>query len=80
VIGRSFLYRILRAIAEADRHLDEHLTELQALEFIREKQRMPELEYIFRHALAQEATYESILLQKRRELHGANRCQPRPGV
>jgi tetratricopeptide (TPR) repeat protein len=30
---------------------------------------VPELEYIFRHALAQEATYESILLQKRRELH-----------
>jgi len=27
------------------------------------------LEYIFKHALAQEATYESILLQKRRELH-----------
>jgi class 3 adenylate cyclase/tetratricopeptide (TPR) repeat protein len=69
VIGRTFLYRVLRAIAEADRELDRHLAELQALEFIREKQRMPELEYIFKHALAQEATYESILLQKRRELH-----------
>jgi class 3 adenylate cyclase/tetratricopeptide (TPR) repeat protein len=69
VIGRTFLYRVLRVIAEADRELDRHLAELQALEFIREKQRMPELEYIFKHALAQEATYESILLQKRRELH-----------
>ena len=27
------------------------------------------MEYSFKHALAQEATYESILLQKRRELH-----------
>jgi tetratricopeptide (TPR) repeat protein len=30
---------------------------------------VPELEYIFKHALAQETTYESILLGKRRELH-----------
>ena len=34
-----------------------------------EKARDPELEYIFKHALVQEATYESILLQRRRELH-----------
>ena len=69
VIGRSFFYRVLRAVAEADRQLDQHLAELQEIQFIREKQRMPELEYIFKHALAQEATYESILLQKRREMH-----------
>jgi class 3 adenylate cyclase/tetratricopeptide (TPR) repeat protein len=69
VIGRSFLYRVLRTVAEADRQLDQHLVKLQAIELIREKQRVPELEYIFKHALAQEATYESILLQRRRELH-----------
>ena len=70
VIGRSFLYRILREVDAADGALDEHLTQLQQVELIREKQDTPELEYIFKHALAQEATYESILLQKRRELHG----------
>jgi class 3 adenylate cyclase len=69
VIGRSFLYRILRAVAEADRELDQHLLELQGLELIREKQLIPEVEYIFKHALVQEATYESLLLKKRRELH-----------
>ncbi len=69
VVGRSFLYRVLRAVAEAGRDLDEHLAELQAIELIREKQRIPELEYSFKHALAQAAIYESILLQKRRELH-----------
>lgn len=69
VIGRSFLYRILRAISEAGEEVDRKLDELQELELIREKQRMPELEYMFKHALAQEATYESILAQKRRELH-----------
>jgi tetratricopeptide (TPR) repeat protein len=69
VIGRSFLYRVLRAVEDASRELDEHLTELQKIQLIREKQKIPELEYIFKHALAQEAIYNSILLQKRRELH-----------
>ncbi len=70
VIGRNFLYRILRDVDMADSALDEHLLQLQQVELIREKELAPELEYIFKHALAQEATYESILLQKRRELHG----------
>jgi len=69
VIGRSFLYRVLCAVREVDGKLDGQLEELQLLELIREKQRNPELEYMFRHALAQEATYESIMLEKRRELH-----------
>jgi class 3 adenylate cyclase/tetratricopeptide (TPR) repeat protein len=69
VIGRSFLYRVLKAITEAGQRLDDSLSELQQTELIHEKQATPELEYIFKHALAQEATYESILLQKRRELH-----------
>jgi tetratricopeptide (TPR) repeat protein len=69
VIGRTFLYRVLQNIATADRELDHHLAELQSLELIREKSRLPELEYFFKHALAQEATYESILLERRRQLH-----------
>lgn len=69
VVGRSFLYRVLKAISEASQRLDHSLDELQQTELIHEKQAMPELEYMFKHALAQEATYESILLQKRRELH-----------
>jgi tetratricopeptide (TPR) repeat protein len=40
------------------------------VELIRQKQKAPELEYIFKHALVQESTYESILLKKRLELHG----------
>jgi tetratricopeptide (TPR) repeat protein len=69
VIGRSFLYRVLKAMSEASQQLDSSLNELEQTELIHEKQATPELEYIFKHALAQEATYESILLQKRRELH-----------
>ena len=70
VIGRSFFYRLLAAISEAERELDESLDALEARELVLERARDPELEYIFKHALVQEATYESILKQRRRELHG----------
>ena len=70
VIGRSFFYRLLAAISEAERELDESLAGLQARELVLERARDPELEYVFKHALVQEATYESILKQRRRELHG----------
>jgi class 3 adenylate cyclase/tetratricopeptide (TPR) repeat protein len=69
VIGRAFLYRLLKAVAEAVRELDERVERLKNMELIREKQKVPELEYIFKHALVQESTYESILLKKRQELH-----------
>jgi len=69
VIGRSFLYRLLKAVAEAVRELDERVERLENMELIREKQKAPELEYIFKHALVQESTYESILIKKRQELH-----------
>ncbi len=69
VIGRTFFFRVLRGIMREDQELDCHLAELQNLEFIREKSRIPEREYIFKHALLQETAYESILLQQRKELH-----------
>ena len=69
VIGQNFFYRVLRAISEAEIALDEDLDELQRVELIGEKQRMPELEYVFKHPLIQEATYESILEDRRRRLH-----------
>jgi class 3 adenylate cyclase/tetratricopeptide (TPR) repeat protein len=69
VVGRSFLYRILSSMAEAQRELDRHLGTLQHLELIREKARLPEIEYFFKHALVQEAVYEGISLRRRRSLH-----------
>ena len=69
VVGRSFLHRILSSLAEAQRELDRHLGTLQHLELIREKTRLPDLEYIFKHALVQEAVYEGISLRRRRNLH-----------
>jgi tetratricopeptide (TPR) repeat protein len=49
--------------------LPEHLTALESSGLIRLAMLDPEIEYLFRHALIQEAAYESILKQDRRALH-----------
>ena len=69
VIGRIFLYRILVDVAEAVADIDEQLTYLAAMQFISMRQNENETEYQFKHDLAQEAAYSSIMLSKRRQLH-----------
>jgi ABC-type oligopeptide transport system substrate-binding subunit/class 3 adenylate cyclase len=69
VIGKSFLYRILETISEAEMQLDTHLSQLQRVDLVREKARIPELEYIFKHALTQEAAYNSLLHERRKVFH-----------
>ncbi|NIS81185.1 MAG: AAA family ATPase, partial [Anaerolineales bacterium] len=69
VVGKSFLYRILEAISEVERQLDEHLSQLQRVDLVREKARIPELEYMFKHTLTQEAAYNSLLHARRKEFH-----------
>jgi class 3 adenylate cyclase/tetratricopeptide (TPR) repeat protein len=70
VIGREFAFRILQSIMEMKEELKSHLANLQGLEFIYEKRLFPELEYIFKHALTQEVAYNSLLLKRRKEIHG----------
>ncbi len=73
VIGRSFYFRVLdtinRTVAIVQDQLDDQLLTLQRAELIREAARLPELEYIFKHALTQEAAYSTILHRQRREFH-----------
>jgi class 3 adenylate cyclase/tetratricopeptide (TPR) repeat protein len=69
VIGRGFFLRILQEIAEAGDAVDRSLGQLEQAELIRLRQRLPELEYIFKHALMQEAAYGSILVERRRAIH-----------
>ena len=69
VIGRSFYYRILQAISDSAMALDKDLRSLQRVELLREAGRQPELEYMFRHELARDAAYATILNRKRREFH-----------
>ena len=70
VIGRSFFYRVLRAVLDHGDGLDERLGVLKAANLIADDTAASELAYIFQHALVQESVYESLLLAKRRRLHG----------
>ncbi len=69
VIGRSFYHRVLQAVDQDSPELDKHVNTLLRLDMIRESARVPEVEYMFRNPLTQEAVYETILLKRRREFH-----------
>jgi len=69
VIGRLFRYRLLHHISQQEHDLDRYLSDFEAKELVYEERTVPELEYAFKHAFTQEATYEGILEQRRREFH-----------
>ena len=68
VIGRSFSEPVLRAVS-GDADLSTSLRTLERNGLVVETARTPEREYAFRHSLTQDATYGTILLRRRRELH-----------
>ena len=69
VVGQSFFDRIIKEVADDIDNVDERLEYLKAAQLIRQSQHMGELEYIFKHALVQEAAYASTLLQQRKSIH-----------
>jgi class 3 adenylate cyclase/tetratricopeptide (TPR) repeat protein len=71
VIGREFTQRLVHRLSELRERTDTLLQELKALELIRERRLLPELAYMFKHALTQDVAYNSLLLQRRKTLHGA---------
>lgn len=71
VIGREFSRPILEQVVDVKAGLDQKLNELKALELILEKQEAQEFDYFFKHYLIQEVAYNTILINKRRELHAA---------
>jgi class 3 adenylate cyclase/tetratricopeptide (TPR) repeat protein len=71
VIGRQFLVRLLERITDLTGPLEGLLTELQTLEIIYRQGLLPELAYVFKHAMIQDVAYNSLLLRQRRELHRA---------
>ena len=71
VIGRVFAQGILERIYSAQAELSESLEVLKAVEVIQQIRVLPEAEYTFRHVLTQAVAYETLLLQRRKELHGA---------
>jgi class 3 adenylate cyclase len=69
VIGRAFYYRVLETISDKALSLDKQMQALERADLLREAGRVPELEYIFKHDLARDAAYRSMLNRKRREFH-----------
>ena len=69
VIGREFNFDTLAQVHGSADSLNEPVVDLQRRELIREKSRLPERVYIFKHVLTQETAYDSLLLSHRRELH-----------
>jgi class 3 adenylate cyclase/tetratricopeptide (TPR) repeat protein len=69
VIGRSFLYEILKQVTELKDQCDRWLIGLERLDLIRTKALQPDLEYIFKHALTQEVVYNGLLKKERQEIH-----------
>jgi len=49
--------------------VQQRLVHLQQAEFLYEARLFPELEYTFKHALTYQVAYESLLQERRRELH-----------
>ena len=69
VIGRMFKYRLLEQLAQQERNLEQYLSEFETRDLVYPEQIFPELEYAFKHALTQEATYQGILERRRRKFH-----------
>jgi class 3 adenylate cyclase/tetratricopeptide (TPR) repeat protein len=71
VIGKDVPFVLLHAIAElAEDAVHRGLTHLQAAEFLYETRLFPEPEYTFKHALTHEVTYDTLLQERRKILHG----------
>lgn len=69
-IGREFSYSLLRAVAGRDEALLANaLAQLEEAELVFRRGEPPEAVYSFKHALVQEAAYESLLKSSRRRLH-----------
>jgi class 3 adenylate cyclase/predicted ATPase len=70
VAGREFPLSLIRAaLPKAEEELNRMLNELQLGEFIYEQPAVGDTEYIFKHALTQEVSYNSVLVERRKQLH-----------
>ncbi len=69
VLGRTFSRRVLQDVAQINGDLDNHIETLKRLDLIRSGEPNSDDSLAFRHALIQEAVYETILLRHRREFH-----------
>jgi class 3 adenylate cyclase/predicted ATPase len=70
VIGRESSRRLLTQVAgQSNTHLERMVADLQVGEFIYEQPAATDIEYVFKHALTQEVAYNSLLIERRKQLH-----------
>jgi class 3 adenylate cyclase/predicted ATPase len=71
VLGREFAYEMLRALAAMEEPaLQDALRQLVEAELLYQRGRPPRARYIFKHALVQDAAYQSLLRRTRQQYHG----------
>jgi class 3 adenylate cyclase/predicted ATPase len=69
-IGREFPFPLLRAVVSRDEAaLRSALVQLEAAELLFHRGELPEAVFAFKHALVQDAAYESLLKSRRQVLH-----------
>jgi class 3 adenylate cyclase/predicted ATPase len=70
VIGREFSHELLAAVTElAEPQLDDAMKQLIATGLVFRRGASPPPTYIFKHALVQDAAYNSLLISRRQQLH-----------
>lgn len=69
-VGRAFQYRLLAAVTGYDAaRLDDILRQLESSELVFRSGVPPEATYTFKHALVQDAAYQSLLKSRRQRIH-----------
>ena len=70
VLGREFSYALLRAVAPLDEATLQHgLAQLVEAELLYQRGMPPQATYLFKHALVQDAAYQSLLRSTRQQYH-----------
>ena len=70
VLGREFAYEMISGLSVIEEDtLEDRLRELVDAELLYQRGRPPRAKYIFKHALVQDAAYESLLKRKRQRHH-----------
>lgn len=70
VLGREFSYEMLSALAPIDEaNLQDGLSQLVEAELLYQRGRPPRAKYVFKHALIQDAAYQSLLKRTRQQYH-----------